>query len=274
MAQKKIVITGVNGLVGNCIYQHLSRKPEAYDLLGMDRSRQPSERLGKDEAVEVDESQFTQSDLSDVNTLTQTFEGMDTIVHMAADPDDQAPWENTLKNNIEATYHMFEAAKRANVRRVIYASSIQVSFGYFRQVEPYKRLYKEDYDHFPKSWELITIREPTCPVNFYGTSKVFGETLARMYSSTSELSCICIRMGGVHPHDKPPGQVLPNACTQNDMVRLVELCIEAPDTIKFETLYGLSNTDFRWVDLEHSKQAVGYIPEDSIRFEDHRVSDD
>ena len=193
---------------------------------------------------------------------------------MAADPNDQAPWESTLKNNIEATYHVFEAAKQAGVRRVVYASSIQVSFGYFHHVEPYKSIHEGRYNEVPNPIKLITTKDPTRPVNNYGSSKVFGETLARMYSSTTDLSFICIRMGGVHPHDIPPIRVLPNASTQNDMVRLVELCIEAPDTLKFEILYGLSNTDYRWVDLEHSKNVVGYVPEDSIKLEDHQLSDD
>lgn len=273
MPHRSIVITGVNGLVGNCIYRHLSKQPDRYELLGIDRNRTPSERLQADEATEVPEHQFTQSDMSDLDALALIFEGKDTIVHMAADPNDQAPWESTLKNNIEATYHLFEAAKQAGVRRVVYASSIQASFGYFHHEEPYKSIQERRYNDVPKPIKLITTKDPTRPVNNYGSSKVYGETLARMYSSATDLSFICIRMGGVHPHDIPPIRVLPNASTQNDMVRLVELCIEAPDTLKFEVLYGLSNTDYRWVDLEHSKNAVGYVPEDSIRLEDHLAGD-
>ena len=64
-----------------------------------------------------------------------------------------------------------------------------------------------------------------------------------------------------------PQAVLPNASTKNDMVRLVECCINAPESIQFEILYGLSNSDYRWVDLKHSEDAVGYLPEDSIHLE-------
>lgn len=234
----------------------------------MDRSRQPSTRVHADEVADVPEHHFFLSDMSDIGDLEQAFQGMDTVIHMAADPDDQAPWESTLKNNIEATYHMFEAAKRVGVRRVIYASSIQVSFGYFYNVEPYKSIHEGKYTSVPASFKPITTSHPTWPINFYGSSKVFGETLARMYSSTTDLSCICIRMGGVHSMDKVPKPVLPNASTKNDMVRLVELCVEAHDNLKFEILYGISNSDHRWVDLEHTAKTVGYVPEDRISMED------
>jgi len=268
MAKQSILITGVYGLVGSCVYRHLIEMPERFDVYGMDRRRQPSERVHADEVADVPESHFTLTDMSDLSVVEQAFQGMDTIVHMAADPNDEAPWESTFKNNIDASYHMFEAAKRTGVRRVIYASSIQVSFGYFYNVEPFKSIHKGHFENVPETFERITTSDPTWPVNLYGSSKVFGETLARMYSSTTDLSCICIRMGGVHSMDKVPKPVLPNASTKNDMVRMVEYCIQSPGTIKFETVYGLSNSNYRWVDIEHTAKAVGYIPEDRIRLED------
>jgi NAD+ dependent glucose-6-phosphate dehydrogenase len=268
MAKQSILITGVYGLVGSCTYRHLVAKSEQYDVYGMDRHRRPSVRVTLDEVADLSDSHFFLSDMSDIGVLEQAFQGMDTVIHLAADPNDEAPWESTLKNNIEATYHMFEASKRAGVRRVIYASSIQVSFGYFYYVEPFKSIHEGKYENVPESFKRITPSDPTWPVNLYGSSKVFGETLARVYSSTTDLSCICIRMGGVHSLDNVPKPVLPNASTKNDMVRLVELCVEAPDSMKFEILYGISDRDYRWVDIEHSAKTVGYVPENRITVED------
>ena len=113
------------------------------------------------ELVEVPEDRFMLSDLSNVHELGTLFKGINTIVHMAADPDDQAPWESTLKNNIEATQHLFEAAVASGVRRVIYASSIQVSFGYFRNVEPYKSIYEMNYQDVPETFDRISVKAPT-----------------------------------------------------------------------------------------------------------------
>lgn len=267
MSQTSILVTGVHGLVGSCIYNYLTEKPEDYEVYGLDRSSQKSARVHVDELAEVPDNHFITSDMSEVEPLEESLQNIDTVIHMAADPNDQAPWESTLKNNIVATHNLFEAANRAAVKRVIYASSIQVSFGYFRNVEPYKSIYEMNYQNVPETFERINVSDATWPVNFYGSSKIFGEALARMYSSTTDLSCICIRMGGVHSKDQVPQAVLPNASTKNDMVRLVECCIRAPDSVQFDIVYGLSNSDYRWVDLTHSEDTVGYVPEDSIHLE-------
>ena len=42
---KKILVTGISGLVGSAVYLHLSRSPERYELYGLDRSRDLSERV-------------------------------------------------------------------------------------------------------------------------------------------------------------------------------------------------------------------------------------
>ena len=264
MAKQSILITGVNGLVGSCIYRHLNKKPGQYEVYGMDRSRQRSERVHPDEVADVPESHFILSDLSDISVLQQALQGIDTVVHLAADPNGDAPWESVLNNNMEGTYHLFEAAKLAGVRRVIYASSIQVSFGYFFNVEPYRSIRTGNYENVPEVFEHITASHPAWPVNLYGASKVFGETLARMYSSTTEMSCICLRLGGIYSMDKVPPLIVPNGCTRNDISRLVHCCIQAPGTLGFDIFYGLSNSDYRWTDIEHAAKVLGYIPEDRI----------
>lgn len=268
MASQSILITGVNGLVGSCVYRHLIQKPDLYNVYGLDRNRQGSERVHEDEIADIPESNFLLADLSDMGLLEKAFQGKDIVIHLAGDPNADAPWDSILKNNIEASYNLFEAAKQAGVKRVIYASSIHVSFGYFYNVEPYKSISKGNFEQVPGTFDRIGVSDPAWPVNLYGSSKVFGETLARMYSSTTDISCICIRMGGVHSMDKVPKPILPNACTRNDMARLIECCIQASDTIEFEIIYGLSYSDYRWVDLEHTERAVGYTPQDNIRLED------
>ncbi|GEM_PF-5812378 len=87
---------------------------------------------------------------------------------------------------------MIGAAKRAGIQRVIYASSIQVSFGYFYHREPYKSIC-EKISKRARQHRTQKKSAPTWPVNFYGANKIFGETLARLYSSKSDLSSIYIR---------------------------------------------------------------------------------
>jgi hypothetical protein len=51
------------------------------------------------------------------------------------------------------------------------------------------------------------------------------------------------------------------------VVRLVECCVRAPGTVHFDSFYGLSNSDYRWTDIEHAAKVIGYIPEDRITLE-------
>lgn len=267
MERKSILITGVYGLVGSCVYRRLAQMPDHYDVHGMDRHRKGSPRVCAEEVASVPENHFVQSDLSDSSLLERTFHGMDTVVHLAGDPNPDASWESVRVNNIEGTRRVFEAAKRAGVGRVVFASSIHVSFGYFLYAEPYKSIREGRFEDVPATFDRISPADPTWTVNPYGTSKVFGEALARMYSSEEGLSCLCLRLGGVHSMDRVPTPVIPNACTRNDVGRLIESCIQSPDTVRFEILYGLSNSDYRWVDIENAEQVIGYVPEDRVTLE-------
>ena len=68
--------------------------------------------------------------------------------------------------------------------------------------------------------------------------------------------------------DDFPPSIVPNACSRNDVSRLIELCIQAPDTVRFEIFYGLSDSDYRWVDIENAAKILGYVPEDRIRLKE------
>jgi hypothetical protein len=47
------------------------------------------------------------------------------------------------------------------------------------------------------------------------------------------------------------------------VVQLVERSIRAPEDVKFDIFYGVSNNKHRWVDIDHAREVVGYIPQDS-----------
>ena len=267
MAKKRILITGVYGLVGSAIYQRLISKPDLYEVYGMARRRKRSDRVAEEEAVEIPEDHFFVSDLSDMDVMEKAFQGMDTVIHMAADPNTEAPWESVLKNNIEGGYHMFEAAKKVGVPRVIYASTIQVSTGWALNVEPYKSIRACEFENVPKDFERLKVSEVPWPVNLYASSKVFGETLARMYSSTTDMSCICLRIGAVNSLDEQLDHLVPISCTKNDIARLTECCIQAPDTLKFDIYYGMSNNQYLWPEIENAEKNVGYLPEDGYRYD-------
>ena len=64
-------------------------------------------------------------DLTDFDAVLDACDGIDTIVHLGADPSPEADFDGSLlDNNIRATYNVFEAAARSGCERVIVASSI------------------------------------------------------------------------------------------------------------------------------------------------------
>lgn len=266
MHKKRILITGVYGLVGSSIYRHLLAKPERYEVFGLARRRKQSERVADEEAIEVPESHFFTSDLSGIQELKEAFSGMDTIVHMAADPNTEAPWDSLLKNNIQGGYHVLEAARQAGVRRVIYASTVQVTTGYAVHCEPYRSIRNGNFDQVPEHYEKVKTTDRPWPVNLYAASKVFGENLARVFSETSDLSCICLRIGAVNTMDTGREPFASLFCTRRDIARLTECCIQASDTVKYEIFYGISDNRYQWTDISNAAEAVGYKPAD--KFED------
>jgi hypothetical protein len=75
---------------------------------------------------------------------------------------------------------------------------------------------------------------------------------------------LCLRIGWVNAEDHPQNERgCAVWCSQRDIAQLVERSIEAPEDLKFDIFYGVSNNRWRWVDIEHPREVLGYIPQDS-----------
>jgi nucleoside-diphosphate-sugar epimerase len=127
---QKVLITGANGLIGSEVYKSLSEQPERFDVYGLDRSALPSVRVSTDRQTRIAPGLFYEVDLADFEGVSDACDGMDVVVHLAANPDPDAPWAELLESNIKGTYHVFEACRLAGVKRVVYASSGQTIIGY------------------------------------------------------------------------------------------------------------------------------------------------
>ena len=116
-------------------------------------------------------------------------EGVEAVVHLAAEPGELAFGE-LLGSNFTGTFNVFDAARRAGVRRVVFASSNHAT-------------------GFYPAGERLTGVEPVRPDGLYGVSKVFGEALARMYCDRFGLEAICLRIGAFQAPSagaQPPGR--------------------------------------------------------------------
>ena len=122
---------------------------------------------------------FVAADLTDKDAVQRAVDGVDAVVHLGAVPD-EAPFEEIAGPNLHGAFHVFEACRRAGVKRVVFASSNHAS-GMYPVGVPL------DGDQPPR------------PDGLYGASKVFGEALGRMYVERFGLSVVCLRIGSFQP---------------------------------------------------------------------------
>ena len=257
----KILITGVYGLIGNLVYAHLARFPDAYAVYGTARRRQHSDRLSENQVCILPEDHFFLADLTDFERMKSIVQGMDVVVHMAADPSGGHGWESVLQNNVIGAYHVFEACRLGGVKRVIFASSVQVSFGYGMD-EPFGAILKGQIGDIPADIPIITHDMPNRPMNLYAASKVWGEALAHLYAYRHGMSCLVLRIGWVVAEDRPRGHMGSDWCSWRDINQIVQRCIDAPESLKFDIFYGVSDNRYRFLDISHAREVLGYIPQD------------
>ena len=244
--KKQVLITGMSGLIGTALKNYLSDK---HHLSALNRSH-------------VAGVQCYQADITDLNSILPAFENKDTVVHLSAIWRDDPSWNDFLNCNVIGTYNVFEAARLANVKRIIFASSGATIAGWEKS-SPYSDLANGKYDKL-SSWENLTKDSPIRPKGIYGCTKVWGESLAKHYSDEYGISVICLRIGAVTQADKPVQlRHYPIWCSQKDVSQMVDKCIDAPSDLLFDTFYVTSNNKWGYRDLEHAAKTVGYVPEDS-----------
>ena len=100
---RKVLLTGAAGKVGSFF---VNAYVDAYEFVLTDIV-EPAETKG---------APFTQADLSDFDAVRPLCDGIDTVVHLGADPRMDAPWESLLPNNVIAAYNVFESARQAGCR--------------------------------------------------------------------------------------------------------------------------------------------------------------
>ena len=104
----KVLITGATGQIGKTLMEDLG---DAYELTGTSRSAQEDDR-------------FLVLDFEVMEDIVEAFTGQDVVVHMHAKANhDTDAFEPYLVPNIIDVYKTYEAARLANVRRVVFASS-------------------------------------------------------------------------------------------------------------------------------------------------------
>jgi nucleoside-diphosphate-sugar epimerase len=261
MAPKKVLITGISGIVGSSAYLIMRESPEKYDLYGLGRRRVLSDRVKDGRAIDLPEEKHFVADIADFDAVRNVVEGMDVVVHLAADPAG-GRWESVLRNNIVGAYNVFEACRQAQVGRIVAASTVQVSTGH-RDQEPYNAVGQGIPGRLPPGVPPISARMPAEPRNLYGSSKVFNESLCRTFAFSHGISCLAIRIGWVVGDDRVPTANSEDVwCSQRDIGGLIQACVDAPDELRFDIFYGMSNNRYLWLDLSNAREKLGFVPQD------------
>jgi nucleoside-diphosphate-sugar epimerase len=139
----KIAVTGGSGKLGRHVIRRLTG--DGHKVLSLDRAGERSAEL----AI-VDLRNYGQV-LDVLLGLDDRHSGFDAIVHLGAVPAPGIiPDAATFENNMLSTYNVFQAARRAGIKRVVYASSETVLGLPFDADPPYIPV-DEEYPARPES---------------------------------------------------------------------------------------------------------------------------
>jgi len=227
---RRLLLTGAAGNLGRelrprlkayCNTLRLSHRSDAIDPAG------PGEEL----AV---------ADLADKAAVMAMLDGVDAVVHLGGISTEQA-WESILDGNIVGMVNLYEAARHAGTRRIVFASSNHVT-GFYRQDE------------------VVSPRDPVRPDGFYGLSKCFGENLAQLYWDRFGIETVSVRIGSAFaaPRDR---RMLATWMSFDDTERLIVAALTAP-VVGHSIIYGMSDNATTWWD-NTSARHIGYRPQDS-----------
>jgi uronate dehydrogenase len=231
-ARRRVLVTGACGKIGSYFARYAA---ERYDLRLVDRAAWDEARLGP-----LPGESLT-ADLQDSQACRMVCQGVDTVVHLAADADPQADFLGSLLgNNVLATYHLFQAAQQAGCRRVVYASSAHAVAAYPPDIS---------------IGELMPVR----PTSLYGVSKCFGEALAAHYAVNEGLSAIAMRIGAYLFPDELEGQDPAQVSAYlhpDDFNELLVRCIEVQG-VDFAIMHAVSQIPFMRLNVQETRRLLG-----------------
>jgi uronate dehydrogenase len=218
-----VLVTGAAGSIGSALVERLPAF--GWAVVAFDRKPVQGGVVG---------------DVTSASDLDAVMGGVTSIVHLAGHPT-EAPWPVIREANIEGTFQLFEAARRAGVQRVIYASSNHTV-------------------GFTPVADDLPATTPARPDTLYGVSKVFGEALGSYYVSRYGMQVACLRIGTFAPIPPPDRRSLSTWLSPDDCARLVDACLRAPG-LTYSIVWGVSANRRRSWSLDEGRE-LGYAPQD------------
>jgi nucleoside-diphosphate-sugar epimerase len=241
MAHGLVLVTGSSGRIGRAAVQELQargRRVRGFDLA-------PTPGL----------ADMVVGTLTSEADVRRAMDGVESLIHMAATPDDA---ENNflteiVPNNIVGLYHVLEAARAAGVKRMVLASSGQVTW----------------YQRFRGPLPLGVDVQPT-PRYWYACSKVFLEAAGRAFSEQFGMKVLVVRLGWC-PRTKEQVEEITASdwardvyLSPGDAGRFCAAAVEAPLYAPYSVVNVTSKpVDKTYVDLEPARRLLGWAPRES-----------
>lgn len=202
----QILLTGASGKLGSHLRQWFVARGRAF--------------LATDIIAPEDGAPMEIADLADREAVDRLMaQDISAVVHFGGMAK-EAGWQTVLEANIMGTYNIFEAARKAGVGRVIFASSYHAQGMY------------------PTTEVPIGIDAPYRPDSLYGVSKAFGETLSRLYFDKFGVECLAIRICTAGNPGTPREARL--WFNRDDLASLVERALEI-EVLGHRIIYGMSD---------------------------------
>jgi uronate dehydrogenase len=227
----RVAVTGATGEVA-CGVLPLLQHDFDFTLLSLDPPR--------------GDSRHKQADVLDLAGLTEAFRGAQAVLHLAVASGHSGTYEDDDFNdlrfdvNVKGTHHVFEAARRAGVRRVVHASSLMVIWGH-------------------GSAGLVPGDAEPRPVGTYALTKTLVEQVARYHATASGLEVVVVRLSAPFDPQRKPQRLRPQQVPFPDLARAFALALTVPlEGFHIVTVVGESSR--RAWDLGAARRVLGYEP--------------
>jgi len=234
----KILITGASGTIGKVLMKCLSEKHEVFGI----------DKIPSDNIVVLDISK-------EAEQLREKLKDIDVVIHLAWDVKEAGTSLNaSIPENKVMGEIMYALSLEQKVKRFILASSVHVSFGHINYRHP-GIVESHNILHEKK----ITTQDEVFPLGTYGASKVYLETLGKVYS-VKGLQVVAVRFGNVTDDDNF-GEY-PFWLSHRDCCHFIEICIEATELPNYTVFFAISDNPCNPFDLSDARTQLGYNPKD------------
>lgn len=232
-----LLVTGASGRIGRAF---VGAVEPAYTVIRADlHDAAPDDRAGPS-------SPFLCLDVRDPVACRAACEGVDTVLHLAADPSPEADFATSvLPVNIAGTHAMITAAVGAGVARFVFASSAQAVAGY------------------PLDHQVRELDAPR-PANDYGVGKAFGEALCASAVGRGTTTFVSVRIGHYAVTAPDPERSLRDRMawlSERDAMQLLGLALSVP-IAGHEVVHGISDNRAKQLSIDRTRALLGYAPVD------------